>query len=200
MGFADKYLIDEEDLILDLKPHWWVFSAPATTSIFLFLLTIVLRDISILPKVMGVGLVAALLWMGWIYLEWSTTHFVITSKRLIYRHGVLTKNGIEIPLDRVSNVLFHQTLFERMLGAGDLVIESAGESGQQAFADVRKPNAVQNEIYYQIEQLRQRNSHSVVSKEESIPDQIQKLAELRDSGAITNREYETSKAELLKRL
>ncbi|MFV1989935.1 MAG: PH domain-containing protein, partial [Acidimicrobiales bacterium] len=127
------------------------------------------------------------------------THFVVTSRRVIYRSGVISKSGIEIPLDRISNVLFHQRIFERMLGAGDLTIESAGESGQQNFANVRKPDAVQNEINHAIEAQRKRRM-SPAAPGDSIPVQIEKLAELRDSGAITQAEYASSKADLLKKL
>ena len=92
-----------------------------------------------------------LVWLGITYLHWATTHFVITTDRLIYRHGILSKHGIEIPLERDNTVFFSQTILERMLGSGDLVIESAGEMGRQSFSNVRKPSAVQNEIYRQME-------------------------------------------------
>ena len=88
---------------------------------------------------------------GWTYLKWVTTNFVITTDRLIYRHGVLSKHGIEIPLERVNTVFFSQSILERMVGSGDLVIESAGELGRQNFSNVRKPSAVQNEIHKQME-------------------------------------------------
>ena len=99
----------------------------------------------------GVLVLVALGWAGLTYLEWVTTNFVITTDRLIYRHGVLAKHGIEIPLDRVNTVFFSQSILERMVGSGDLVIESAGEMGRQNFSNVRKPSAVQNEIYKQME-------------------------------------------------
>ena len=99
----------------------------------------------------GVLVLVALAWAGLTYLEWVTTNFVITTDRLIYRHGVLAKHGIEIPLERVNTVFFSQSILERMVGSGDLVIESAGEMGRQNFSNVRKPSAVQNEIYKQME-------------------------------------------------
>ena len=78
-------------------------------------------------------------------------NFVVTNERVIYRTGVVAKKGIEIPLDRINTVFFDQSLFERALGAGDVGIESAGESGRQIFDDVRKPQQVQQEIYRQME-------------------------------------------------
>ena len=48
-------------------------------------------------------------------------------------------------------MFFHQGLFERLVGAGDLTIESAGERGTETFSDIRKPSIVQKEIYVQME-------------------------------------------------
>ena len=78
-----------------------------------------------------VAIVLSAIWLIVRYLKWVTTNFVITNDRIIFRQGVIAKSGIEIPLDRVNNVNFNQSIFERMLGAGDLLIESGGEDGQR---------------------------------------------------------------------
>ena len=98
----------------------------------------------------------ALGFFGFTYLQWTTTNFVVTNERLVSRKGVISKEGIEIPLDRINTVFFNQSIFERIIGAGDLGIESAGEGGRQEFTDIRKPNLVQNEIYRQVESLEDR--------------------------------------------
>ncbi len=200
MGFVDEYLTDGEDLILDLKPHWWVFSLPAFILAGLVIALIIVSGTWYFGQAVGIATLGVAGWVGWVYRQWANTHFVVTSRRVIYRSGVISKSGIEIPLDRISNVLFHQRLFERALGAGDLTIESAGESGQQKFANVRKPDAVQNEINYAIEAQRTNRMTPQSVSGDSIPVQIEKLAELRDSGAITQAEYAASKADLLKKL
>ena len=151
----------------------------------------------------GILVLLALGWVGLTYVTWVTTNFVITTDRLIYRHGVLSKHGIEIPLERVNTVFFSQTILERVLGSGDLVIESAGESGRQAFSDVRKPTAVQNEIYRQIEANENRKfdriaTHAPVA--ESIPDQIAKLDQLRQQGVLTQAEFDQKKQQLLDKM
>jgi uncharacterized membrane protein YdbT with pleckstrin-like domain len=154
-----------------------------------------------------------LAWFGWRYLRWVTTNFVVTTDRLIYRHGVLSKHGIEIPLDRVNTVFFKQSVFERMVGAGDLVIESASETGRQRFSNVRKPSAVQNEIYRQIEANENRKFDRVgvsaaagttaaqdADDTESIPAQIRELDELRKQGLLTEEEFARKKQQLLDRM
>jgi uncharacterized membrane protein YdbT with pleckstrin-like domain len=161
----------------------------------------------------GLVILGFLAWFGWRYLRWITTNFVVTSDRLIYRHGVLSKHGIEIPLDRVNTVFFRQSVFERVVGSGDLVIESAGEMGRQAFSNVRHPSAVQNEIYRQIEANENRKFDRVGmsvaagtataergSHDGSIPDQIRELDELRKQGLVSDEEFARKKQQLLDRM
>ena len=155
--FSRKLLNEDEDVVLDLHPHWVYF----LKSGLLFLARGGRRASCSLdagttrPTALGIPsgvlILLALVWFGWTYLKWVTTNFVITTDRLIYRHGVLSKHGIEIPLERVNTVFFSQSILERMVGSGDLVIESAGELGRQDFSNVRKPSAVQNEIHKQME-------------------------------------------------
>jgi uncharacterized membrane protein YdbT with pleckstrin-like domain len=207
--FSSKLLNEGEGVVLDLHPHWVYF----IKSGLLLLLTLAL-GIFMLAKgwegaTLGFSGVLVLVALGWAtltYLEWVTTNFVITTDRLIYRHGVLAKHGIEIPLDRVNTVFFSQGIIERMVGSGDLVIESAGEMGRQNFSNVRKPSAVQNEIYKQMEANENRKFDRInrdapaAGAAESIPDQIAKLDQLRQQGALTQAEFDAKKQELLGRM
>ena len=150
MAFSTKYLNENEEIILDLRPHWWYLaSSTAVFALFILLVVIVVAAgwPAALGWVVGIGLVVALVWFVSKYLQWVSTNFVVTSERVIYRSGVLSKHGIEIPLDRINTVHFRQKLIERLLGQGDLRIESASEQGQQTFSNVRHPDAVQQEIY-----------------------------------------------------
>lgn len=85
------------------------------------------------------------------FLQWQNTQFVVTNDRIITRIGVIGKAGTEIPLDRVMNISYKQSIKERLLNVGDLMIESAGENGQQFFSDVYDPANIQNIIYHEIE-------------------------------------------------
>jgi len=202
--FPRKLLNEGEDVVLDLHPHWW-FLAKQTLALLaamvLGVLVLVNVDQAIVRVLAGVLIIVALGWWAVRYLDWRTTNFVVTTDRLIYRHGVLAKHGIEIPLERVNNVLFSQRLFERVLGAGDLIIESAGESGRQAFSDVRKPSAVQNEIYRQIEANENRKFDRVGrgGGSASVADELAKLEQLRRDGVLSDDEFAAQKARLLGR-
>jgi uncharacterized membrane protein YdbT with pleckstrin-like domain len=210
MPFPRHLLTDDEDLVLDLRPHWW-FLAPAgallSVAVLLGLASLIGDWASWLKFPVGILVLGSLGFFVLRYLTWTTTNFVVTNERVISRTGVVSKQGIEIPLDRINTVFFNQTLFERMIGAGDIGIESAGEGGRQTFTDIRKPNLVQNEIYRQVEGLETRKLQRMgqaaagnVPSTDSIPEQIEKLDQLRRQGVVTDEEFERKKRELLDRM
>jgi uncharacterized membrane protein YdbT with pleckstrin-like domain len=150
-----------------------------------------------------------LVWAGWLvlkYFQWVMTYFVVTSRRVIYRTGVISKKGVEIPLERVNNINFHQRIIDRIIGAGDLDIESAGKDGQSHFDFIRHPDGVQHEIYRQMEfrNMPQMQPSPVAAPvptpAATVPEQIEQLAHLRDQGHISAAEYEQKKAQLLERM
>ena len=204
MPFPRKLLNDAEDIVLDLHPHWWFFAGPAVAlaaSIALVIVVAAKTDSDIALYIAAGVLVLLLLWFVGRYLRWATTNFVVTTDRLIYRSGVLAKHGREIPLERVNDIGFHQTFFERIIGAGSLVIESAGELGQEPFTTIPHPAAVQNEIYRQMELAQHRSADRMAGKRElSIPEQLEKLDELRQRGIINDAEFQAKKAQLLERM
>jgi membrane protein YdbS with pleckstrin-like domain len=210
VGFDRRLLHEREELVLDLRPHWWFMFEPSgllLSAAVVGLLLVVFVDGWDWVKYAAVALiVGALAWFGIRYAKWVTTNFVVTSDRVVYRSGVIAKKGIEIPLERVNTVFFSQGIFERMLGAGDLSIESGGETGKQTFSDVRRPSAVQNEIYRQMELNNTRMygggapAPAPQPAAPSIPDQIAQLDALRQQGALSEAEFAEKKAELLKRM
>ncbi len=205
MAFPRKLLNDNEVLVLDLRPHW-VGLVPATA----VLVAAIVFGLLVVPVGGGLGRVLAVVGLVLIVLAlvgflvkllgWSNTNFVLTSDRIITRRGVLTKSGIEIPLDRINTVFFDQRLIERMVGAGDLAIESAGERGSETFENIRKPAIVQREIYVQMEENENRKFDRVRAPAAEAPspaDEIARFYALLQQGAISAAEYEAQKARIL---
>ncbi|HKH05123.1 MAG TPA: PH domain-containing protein [Acidimicrobiales bacterium] len=210
MAFPRKLLNDDEDIALDLHPHWW-FLFPqicllAGAIVIGIAALLFASETSWIIALAGLLVLVALANFGIRYAQWSTTNFVVTTDRLIYRHGVVAKHGIEIPLERVNTVFFSQSMFERMLRSGDLVIESAGEMGRQNFSNVRRPSAVQNEIYRQMESNENRKFDRLgvqarsAAPEDSIPSQIRELEQLRREGVVSDEEFRAKKQQLLDRM
>jgi uncharacterized membrane protein YdbT with pleckstrin-like domain len=212
--YPRKLLNDGEEIALDLRPHWWFFAKHIVAGVILFLVIglIVFSTDGDVQKWLSIpwGIVALAwaVWLGIRYLNWNFTHFVVTSDRVIYRTGVLSKHGVEIPMDRINNINFNQGIWERVIGAGDLEIESAGKDGQSRFTDVWHPDGVQQEIYRQMEGYARKRASwaqggapaAPAAPAASIPEQIDQLAELRDRGVISAAEFEAKKAQLLERM
>ena len=206
MPYPKKNLNSNETIALDMHPHWWYFAEPAASLIGAIILGIVVLTQteagSNARKAAGILAVALLvitgLWLIGRYLKWLTTNFVITSQRIIFRAGVVAKSGIEIPLERVNNVNFSQGVFERMLGAGDLLIESGGEDGQQRFTDIRHPDKVQNLVHAQVEALIQHRAGYMRGQAGAdVGEQLERLEGLLQRGTITQEEFDSQKRKLL---
>ena len=215
MAFDRKLLHEREELVLDLRPHWWFMAEPTASLLGAALLGLLLAwkgpdgTAGDVLKYLAIALIVFCLgWFGLRYLKWVTTNFVVTSDRVVFRSGVIAKHGIEIPLERINTVFFSQSIFERILRTGDLVIESAGERGQQSFSNVRNPSAVQNEIYKQMENNENRKFDRIKpsggggggAPGDSIPEQIRDLDELRKQGLLSDAEFNQKKQELLDRM
>jgi uncharacterized membrane protein YdbT with pleckstrin-like domain len=213
MAYPKNLIQQGETVALDLRPHWWYFSRNIFTGIPLLIVVALIfswdSDGFVSDASTWIVVLLLLAWAGWLvlkYFQWTMTYFVVTDRRVIYRTGVLSKRGVEIPLERINNINFHQRLIDRVIGAGDLDIESAGRDGQSHFDFVRHPDGVQHEVYRQMEKrnMPQNFTQTVApptpAAAASVPEQIEQLAQLKAQGHITDAEFEQKKSELLGRM
>jgi uncharacterized membrane protein YdbT with pleckstrin-like domain len=189
---------------MDLRPHWIALVFPLAETLLLVAAAVAAR--LYVPDswpswtrwaIVAVGLVLFLIDPLRRMVAWATSHFVVTSDRVIHRSGWFAKQSMEIPLENISDVKFNQSVFERVIGAGDLILESPGTFGQEVFGDVRKPEHVQKAIYETTEanQQRMRGPGSAPS----MADELAKLDRLRDEGVLSEDEFQAQKARLLNR-
>ena len=202
MPFPRRLLSEGEDLIFDLRPHWIALAFPVAETVLIVIA--VALGLAYMPSswptwvrwaLVAAGLVLFLLHPLRRIVAWATSHFVLTTDRLIHRSGWFAKESMEVPLENINDVRFSQTVFERTIGAGDLRIESAGEFGQQRFTDIRDPEKVQKTIYEANEANQGRMRGPASSG--SVADELGKLDRLRDEGVITEQEFQAQKARLL---
>lgn len=201
MPFPRRLLNDYESITLDLHPHWW-FLAPAgaaTTASGVMTLTVLAQfdgwKETVAIYLMIGALVVSAAWLVVKMVQWRTTYFVVTSHRVIYRQGVLARHGVEIPLERMSNVNFKQTIFERLIGAGDLIIESSGRDGQEKFSDIQNPEEVQNIVHAALQSRDSRTEENHTKAD--IATQLEKLEGLRQRGTLSAEEFIEQKRRLL---
>jgi uncharacterized membrane protein YdbT with pleckstrin-like domain len=224
MPFPRRLLVPNEELVLEIRPHWIALVMPAIVTILIvvgyaFAIGYAPDDGSGRSAVVwgatALALVLLILFPVRRFIAWATSWFVVTSERVIHREGWISKRSMEIPLEKINDVRFHQGVFERMIGAGDLIISSASEFGREVFGDIRDPEEVQRTIYHQGELNQERmyqgrddrspqpaprvSTMGTPPAAPSTTGELERLAELRDRGVLTESEFQIQKKKILGR-
>lgn len=170
MGYPEEALAPEERLLLHRHPHWKMLFWPAVTFILITALAGFGAGVASRNTEGGLrsGLLIAIL-VAWLLIvwwrslvpliRWKSTHFIITDRRVLIRQGVLTHTGIDIPMNRISNVQFRHGLFDRMLGTGTLIIGSASEDPLE-YDDIPHVQQVHAMLYHQVFDVVQNNPNN----------------------------------------
>jgi uncharacterized membrane protein YdbT with pleckstrin-like domain len=202
--FPTRLLVDGEELILDLRPHWIALVMPTIAAIATVAVMFVLYetfDEQILDVIVGVaGALFLLMYPVRRFVDWATSHFVVTSDRIIHRRGWIAKYSMEVPLEAINDVRFEQGILDRMIGAGTLVVQSASEAGRQVFDHIRSPEEVQRTIYHQGELNQQRMMSGRGAPPPSAPStttELERLADLRARGVLTEEEFQEQKRRII---
>jgi membrane protein YdbS with pleckstrin-like domain len=155
VGYPRRLLNPDEDIVFDLHPHWKGLIGPTVLApLIVFVATFGAGKIpegsnqAKLRLLVAVLALAVLVWRCLVpYVKWYTTHYVVTTRRVLVRHGLVAREGRDIPIFRINDVTFKHTVVERFFGAGTLLVESAGESGQVVLGDIPHVEDVQRQIY-----------------------------------------------------
>ncbi|HEX3787298.1 MAG TPA: PH domain-containing protein [Pseudonocardiaceae bacterium] len=157
MAYPDNLLTEGEQVVVHKHPHWKMLIFP----IFLFL--VVVGAGAYLAALAGKQqwhliawiaiVVVALVLIIWFtlnpLLRWKTTHFIVTTDRVMAREGLLNRTGMDIPLSRINSVRFEHGLIDRMWGAGTLIIESASDEPLE-FDDIPHVEYVHSLLYREV--------------------------------------------------
>ena len=146
MAISAKLLGADEYVVVSTRTHWKALVFPVFLLLVVagaggFLAAIVPTGSMRTPlriAILAVGVVVLLTFAAKPFLNWFFSTYTLTNRRLITRHGVLTRTGRDIPLMRINDVSYEHGLIDRMLGCGTLLIESAGERGQVGRASCRE--------------------------------------------------------------
>lgn len=161
MGYPENVLAADERVVLHRHPHWKRLIGPVLVLLLATALAAfgaaVVYNAGWSPTATNVVLgVIAVVWVviiGWLtvwpFLNWRSTHFVITDRRVMFRHGFLTRQGIDIPLARINSVEFRHGLLDRMLRTGTLIIESASQDPLE-FHDIPLVERVHSLLYHEV--------------------------------------------------
>jgi len=159
VAYPDDLLSEQEHVVVHSHPHFKMLVFPTLAMLVTVgagtWLAILAKDAS--APWNSVGLIAigvvALVLVVWLFLaplvRWRTTHFIVTTDRLIAREGVLKRTGIDIPMGRINSVQFEHGLLDRVFGCGTLIIESASDEPLR-FEDIPHVEKVHTVIYREV--------------------------------------------------
>ncbi len=157
MAYPDNVLTDGEQVVIHKHPHWKMLILPVLIFLVVvaggaFLAALVGKQqwhliAWIATAVVGIVLVV---WLTVIpFMRWRTTHFIVTTDRVMAREGVLNRTGLDIPLSRINSVKFVHGLIDRIWGAGTLIIESASDEPLE-FDDIPQVEYVHSLLYREV--------------------------------------------------
>lgn len=214
---AEIELMPGEKMILASNPHWFYFwkqVAAAIGVIVLLVLWGIAERAWLDTLLMWLTIAAFVILVADVvyeYVQWKTTRFAITDQRVAYQSGVIRRRGVSIPLNRINNVNFEQSIIARMLNNGVVTIESAGQTGDSVFENIPDPEHVRGLIFAEVAADEQRDSdRDAASLAKAMGDRPQqmpagktaqeRLADLEDlkaQGLVDAAEYAAKRRQIL---
>lgn len=155
----DSSLADKDRIIFSISPVIYGVAGRYIVAIVLSIVATALIAIlsetifSQLTFLMALG-ISTIFMLNPIYhhLRHNRTVYTLTSVKLEIRSGIFSKSSHNIPLRHIQDVTVTQTFKERMLGIGDVVIDSAVIEGTMPLHNIKDPrkyaNLILNELQY----------------------------------------------------
>lgn len=196
----------DEKILIIIRQHWIKLVLP----ILIWLLITVLAFIYAKASTAFIIALIAALYPIYTYLAWKYNLWAVTNLRVVDESGFASRYSKESPLDKINNIEYDQTLWGRILGYGDVDIQTAAELGETTYNLIHHPKLLKDTITHAQEEYRksQITSQAVemaqaIAKSnantntQSVADELNKLFELYQKGAITQQEYIAQKNKLL---
>lgn len=160
MAYPTRLLGDGETLVHEFRPHGQALLWPALALIgTAFLTSFLLTELgatgpvpsAVAPAARVLVIVAALASLLFLTLipvaKWLSIRYLITDRRLITRWGLLTREGRDLPLARLTDVRYTAGPLQRTLGTGTMFVETMGDSGPLVMRCVPDVETVQRELF-----------------------------------------------------
>ena len=212
MGYLESILGKDERIVFATRRHWLAITR---TVVLAAVLSIIIIAAAVLPLTLapGIGAISLLLLLLLVfplgtllrrYLDWWNEQFIVTNRRIVQIEGVFNKHVVDSSLEKVNDVVMHQTMMGRLLGYADIEILTASD------ISVNKLDSIANPIRFKTTMLDQKElmgdedrPHGGASDQpppKTIPELIGDLAALCDRGVISEEEFQAKKKDLLSRM
>lgn len=226
MGYAEDLLASNEQIVYRTRKHW---VAPLLSTITGTLLAVgglvaivgqVFTDTSWLENLLRwgglVALVVGVIMLLSSFVVWWSEEYYVTNQKVMKVGGILRKTAEGSALEKINDITIQQSVLGRALGYGTLSVLTAADESNLHYTVMREPMEFRKSVLDQKQLFEQQDARAIAeavraaqvqapaapvpASADEIADAIQRLAQLRDSGAITVEEFEAKKAELLGRL
>jgi uncharacterized membrane protein YdbT with pleckstrin-like domain len=111
-SYVDSNLMSGETVLYQSRVSLWSLSG--------------LILLGVLLLVIGIGLI----FLIWAYISYKTTEFAVTDKRIIAKTGLVSRNTVEMFLDKVESLNVTQTVLGRILDYGTVTIRGTGSTSE----------------------------------------------------------------------
>ena len=129
---ADKYLLPhEKPPVIATRRHWAVLVVPMAKALPVLAIGFWLMVLDPENRVTAsVGLIALVGALGYLALRvgaWWRRYFFVTNRRVLLTTGIIVRTVALLPLRRITDLTYKETLLGQLLGYGTFRFESAGQ-------------------------------------------------------------------------
>lgn len=139
----------DEKVFFETHKHWFVLILPIIISLTLLILSFYIYIYTKLEVIQWwhyVVPVLAILYFTFKYYSWKFDLWVVTSHRVIDEFGVFSINSKESPIDKINNVSYQQSLLGRIVGFGNVQIQTAAEMGETSYTFISHPQKLKEAL------------------------------------------------------
>jgi membrane protein YdbS with pleckstrin-like domain len=130
----------------------------------------------------------------------SADEFVVTSRRVIRKTGLVAREAEHAPLEKIQDITVDQGAMARLLGYGTAILETASESGRIVFPDIADPERFRSAIWGQTSggAAAAIPAAPTTPAQTSAASRLAELEDLRTRGLLSAEEYARKREEILK--
>lgn len=199
----------DEKILITIRQHWIKMALP----VLVWVVVAILAFWIFKPGTAFIIILVAALYPLIEYINWKFNLWSVTNLRVVDESGFISRFSKESPLDKINNVEYHQSVWGRILGFGDVDIQTAAEMGETTYNLIHHPKLLKDTITHAQEEYKKTaissQAHQLAqaiakvtpaqtgTSQQPIADELQKLFELLQKGAITQEEYVAMKSKLM---
>ena len=134
----------------------------------------------------------------------AADEFVVTNRRVVRKVGLFAREAEHAPIEKIQDITIEQGVMARLLGYGNVALETASERGRIVFPDIARPEAFRNAIWGQgsAAAVAPGTAQSLPAPAATPPaaQRLSELEDLRTRGLLSTEEYARKREEILKSL